>query len=118
MKPARISAGGAPLTLDLNVTTRMIDRLKGWIGRKSIAERDALLIQPCNSIHTWFMSAPIDVVFLDRHRRVVGVRDNVGPRRLCMHWRAAAALELQAGRSAALGLAPGVQLDIDDGDTR
>jgi uncharacterized membrane protein (UPF0127 family) len=118
VKPARISAGGMPLTLDLSVTTRTIDRLKGWIGRKSIDERDALLIQPCNSIHTWFMSAPIDVVFLDRRRRVVGVHHNVGPRRLCMHWRAAAALELQAGRGAALGLAPGVQLDIDDGDTR
>ncbi|SEA03674.1 DUF192 domain-containing protein [Paraburkholderia sartisoli] len=118
MKPARISAGGTPLTLDLNVTTGMIDRLRGWMGRKSITEHDALLIQPCNSIHTWFMSAPIDVVFLDRHDRVVGVRDNVGPRRVCMHWRAASALELQAGRGAALGLAPGVQLDIDDGDIR
>ena len=118
MRTARISAGGAPLALDLNVTTRMIDRLKGWMGRKSIAERDALLIQPCNSVHTWFMHESIDVVFLDRRRRVVGVRKNVGPRHFCAHLRAASALELQAGRSAALGLVPGVQLDIDDGGAR
>lgn len=117
MKTARIAAAGKPLALDLDVTTGMFDRLKGWMGRRSIAERDALLIEPCNSVHTWFMHAPIDVVFMDRARRIVSVRDNVGPRRLCAHWRAAAVLELQAGRRLALGLTPGMQLEIEAAGT-
>jgi uncharacterized protein len=118
VRAARIAVSGKPLALDLSVTTGMLDRLKGWMGRKSIAERDALFIEPCNSVHTWFMHVPIDVVFVDRKRRIVSVRDNVVPRRLCAHWRAAAVLELQAGRREALGLAPGVQLDIEDGEGR
>lgn len=117
MKSARIAAAGRPLAVDLNVTTGMLDRLKGWMGRKSIAQRDALLIEPGNSVHTWFMHAPIDVVFLDRKRRIVGVSDNVRPWRMRVHWRAASVLELQAGRRRALGLAPGMQLHVDAGAT-
>lgn len=118
MKAARIAVAGEALALDLSVTTGMFDRLKGWMGRRSIAERDALLIEPCNSVHTWFMHVPIDVVFVDRERRILSVRDHVRPRRLCAHWRAAAVLELQAGRREALGLAPGVRLDIDEQGVR
>jgi uncharacterized protein len=113
MKRARIALGGAPLALDLKVTTSSFDRLKGWMGRREIAARDALLIQPCNSIHTCFMRAPIDVVFVDRAARVIGVRADVGPWRFRACWRAAAALELQAGRAAALGIVRGVQIEID-----
>lgn len=115
MKRASIWSPGTLLALDLDVTTTLSDRLKGWMGRKSIKERDALLIRPCNSIHTWFMHVPIDVVFLDRALRIVRVCERVGPRRFRSHWRAAATLELQAGRAAALGLARGVQLALGHG---
>jgi uncharacterized protein len=118
VKVARISAQGTPLALDLCLATGMFDRMKGWMGRRSIAERDALLIRPCNSVHTWFMHVPIDVVFVDREYRILGIRDHVRPRRLCGHWRAAAVLELQAGRGAALGLVPGLQLQIDAQEAR
>ena len=33
--------------------------------KKKMGEFDALLIKPCNSIHTFFMRYPIDVLFLD-----------------------------------------------------
>jgi len=115
VKAARIAAAGRPLALDLTVTTGVFERMKGWIGREAIGARDALLIEPCNSVHTWFMRAPIDVVFVDRERRILRVRADLGPRRLCAHWRAAAVLELQAGRGLALGLAPGMRLDIETG---
>ena len=115
MKRASIRSPGALRALDLDVTTTLFDRLKGWMGRKSIEERDALLIRPCNSVHTWFMHVPIDVVFLDRALRILRVHEHVGPRQFRSYWRAAATLELQAGRAAALGLARGVQLAIDHG---
>jgi uncharacterized protein len=115
VKRASIRSPGALLALDLHVTTNVFDRLKGWMGRKSIDERDALLIRPCNSIHTWFMSMPIDVVFLDRTLRIVRVHEHVGPRQFRSYWRAASTLELKAGRAAALGLVRGTQLAIDHG---
>lgn len=113
MIAGRVRAQGEPLALDLEVTTSMLDRLKGWMGRTPIAERDALLIRPCNSVHTYFMREPIDVVFLDRSDRVLAIHAGVRPGRLRGHWRASAALELRAGRSASLGLRRGDQLSID-----
>jgi uncharacterized protein len=110
---ARIHRQGEVLALDLNVTTSMFDRLKGWMGRSPIAERDALLIRPCNSIHTWFMRESIDVVFLDRTHHVLAIHHDVRPGTLRAHWRASAALELRAGRSASLGLQPGEPLRIE-----
>ena len=36
-------------------------------------------IKPCNSIHTFFMKFPIDVVFVDKNLKVRKVKRNVPP---------------------------------------
>jgi uncharacterized membrane protein (UPF0127 family) len=41
-------------------------RAKGWIGRKQLDREEGLLFPRCKSIHMWFMSVSIDVVFLKR----------------------------------------------------
>lgn len=45
-------------------------RMKGLIGKKEYKDR-ALLIKPCQQVHTWFMTFPIDVLFLDENDRVI-----------------------------------------------
>lgn len=57
-------------------------RLKGLLGRSSLAENEALIIKPCNAIHTFFMCFAIDIIFLDRANRVVALRENMLPFRL------------------------------------
>jgi uncharacterized membrane protein (UPF0127 family) len=44
------------------------------------------------------MSFPIDVLFLDRDRQVLGVEENLAPGRVApVRWRARTVLELPAG---------------------
>ena len=42
----------------------------GLLGRSELAEGEGLWIQPCNSIHTWFMRFPIDAIFFDKTGKV------------------------------------------------
>jgi uncharacterized membrane protein (UPF0127 family) len=54
----------------------------GLLCRKSLKDGEALLIKPCNSIHTLFMHFPIDVAFLNKRGKVVGIIKGMGPWRL------------------------------------
>ncbi len=92
------------------VTTNAFERVRGLLGRESLANDEALLIEPCNSIHTFFMKFPIDVAYLKRDRegvyKVVLVRSSVKPYRLDWpHFGVAAVLEGAAG--AFHGIQPG-----------
>jgi len=57
-------------------------RLRGLIGRRELADGDGMVITPCSSIHTFFMAFPIDVLFVDRHHRVVKAVPAVPPWRV------------------------------------
>ena len=46
-------------------------RMKGLIGRKNLAPGEGIWLVPCNSIHMFGMSIPLDVIFLDRSRKVL-----------------------------------------------
>jgi uncharacterized membrane protein (UPF0127 family) len=82
-------------------------RLFGLIGKKTMEPGEGLLFPRCNDIHMWFMSVPIDVVFLRAEQsdsgrkvyRVVSVRETVRPWRLLplRDGRATDTLELTAG---------------------
>ena len=73
-------------------------RAKGLLGRTHLREGDALLIAPCRQIHTFFMKFSIDVLFLDRHHRVLGVHHRLVPFRMSPYYhRAWGVLELAAG---------------------
>ncbi len=58
-------------------------RSKGLLGRRGLAQDEGLLIKPCNSIHTFFMKFPIDVIFLDKNGRIVKIATGIKPWRLC-----------------------------------
>jgi uncharacterized membrane protein (UPF0127 family) len=55
----------------------------GLLNRTSFSREEGLLIKPCNSIHTFFMKFPIDVLFLDKKGKVVKIRKSLVPWRLC-----------------------------------
>jgi uncharacterized membrane protein (UPF0127 family) len=93
--------------LRVRVAYSFAARLVGLLGRRMLAPDEALLLVPCNNVHTFFMRFAIDVVFVDR----CGVILVVVPR--LMPWRVAAArgayccLELAAGTAVGLSLLPG-----------
>ena len=73
-------------------------RMKGLLGRDGLPEGHGLLILSCNSIHTFFMRFPIDVVFLDGKGSVVRIRKDLKPFRCCSGGiRARMVLEMAAG---------------------
>lgn len=94
---------------------RFHERLLGLLGREGLAAGEALWIEPCASIHTWFMRFPLDVLFTNRDGVVMAVHPMLGPFRTTrIHLRARAALELPAGTLAATGTRPGDRITLED----
>jgi uncharacterized protein len=54
-------------------------RLKGLMFKKSMPENYALHLTPCRSIHTFFMKFPIDVLYLDNEKTIVGIEEKLQP---------------------------------------
>ncbi len=72
-------------------------RNRGLLGRSSLSPDTALILAPCNSIHTFFMKFAIDVAFVDRDGHILRARHAVRPWRIQAAWRAFAVVELAAG---------------------
>jgi uncharacterized protein len=81
----------------VEVADTAASRSKGLLGRKSLEPGTALWIVPCESVHTFFMQFPLDLVYLDRQRRVVKIRRNIPPWRISICLRAHSVLEFPAG---------------------
>lgn len=77
------------------VARSFAERARGLIGAEKPAPGEGLLILRCNAIHTFFMSYPIDAVFLDRGNRVVKEVRGIRPWRFFVFggWRAVKVLE-------------------------
>ena len=88
---------GTVLATCLEVADTGQKRNKGLLGRKGLEPGGGLWIVPCESVHTFFMQFPIDLVYLDRKYRVRKVRHSVGPWRLSACLSAHSILELPAG---------------------
>lgn len=72
-------------------------RLVGLIGTRQLHDR-GVWFKACNSIHTFFMSIPIDVVYLDKHMTVCRVDHSLKPWRFPLpSWKARSVIELPAG---------------------
>lgn len=85
-------------------------RRRGLLGRDGI--EGAILLTPCNSVHTFRMRFIIDVAYLDEKLRVIDVH-TMKPGRLGRpRFRARHVLEAAAGAMAEWGLRPGVHLTI------
>jgi uncharacterized protein len=88
-------------------------RRTGLLKRTSLEPGEGLWIVPCESVHTFFMKFPIDLVYLDRERRVVKVRPAVPAWRMSACFKAHSILELPAGTAERTGTVAGDELLID-----
>jgi len=89
-------------------------RRKGLLKRGSLPQGEGLWITPCEAVHTIGMRFPIDVIFLDRKRKVLKIRENMGRGRLAVCLWAQSVLELPAGTIAGTGTAVGDQLGFEN----
>ena len=91
------------------------DRLRGMIGRPfDQIGIDAMVFPSCSSIHTCFMTFPIDVIFLGADNTVLETHPELRPWRLAV-WcgKAQSVIELPAGALAHTGTVPGDRLDLN-----
>jgi uncharacterized membrane protein (UPF0127 family) len=107
-----IREDGRVVCEQLLVAVRPLPRMRGLLGRKSLAGTEGILLRPAGSIHTIFMRFPIDVVFLDRDLVVVAIEPELRPWRTAARRGANAVVELAAGESARRGLAVGDRLTL------
>jgi uncharacterized membrane protein (UPF0127 family) len=85
----------------------------GLLKYKGLNPGEGLWIVPCQSVHTFFMKFPIDLVYLDKRRLVRKVRNAVPPWRISGCFWAHSVLELPAGIVAETETRPGDQLSIE-----
>jgi uncharacterized membrane protein (UPF0127 family) len=88
-------------------------RSVGLLNRDSLGPDEGLLIKPCNSIHTFFMKFPIDVVYLDRKGKVLKIKHSLAPWRLSNCPFGYMTLELCKNRIIATGIKQGDIIKID-----
>jgi hypothetical protein len=90
------STRGTVLATQLEVADSGPKRTKGLLGRDGLAPGEGLWIVPCESVHTFFMRFPIDLVYLDRKNIVKKVKSEVGAWRISACLSAHSVLELPA----------------------
>ena len=95
------------------IADRLGPRMKGLLGRDGLEPGTGMLIDREPSVHTFFMRFPIDVVFLNRERKIVKIAHALRPWRVAGAVNAAAALELPAGAAAAAGIGEGDLLVVE-----
>lgn len=108
----RFHSRGRQHALDVMVADSPLARMRGLLARPPLRSGQAMLIKPCNMIHTVGMGYPIDVVFLHRDGTVLRVAAGVPPLRMRGHWRAHCVLELAAGEADRCAIAAGLVLPI------
>jgi len=93
------------------------ERMRGLLGRDGLDQDEALLIEPCSSVHTLGMSFPIDLAFLDRRGQVRKTVRSLRPGRMAGCFGARSTLEMQSGSIDRLRLEKGDTLIWRDGET-
>jgi uncharacterized membrane protein (UPF0127 family) len=90
------------------------ERRTGLLKHASFVPGQGLWIVPCEAVHSFGMKFSIDVVYLDRKKRVRKVRENMVPRRLSACLLAHSVLELPAGTVERTATRPGDQLTFEE----
>ncbi|MCW2956091.1 MAG: hypothetical protein JWO69_960 [Thermoleophilia bacterium] len=104
---------GEVVVARLGHANTMFSRMRGLLGRSGLDRDEGLWIEPCPSIHMFFMRFPLDVVFLDEQHCVVRVHEDVRPWRIARGGKFAhSVLELPQGTAAFFNIRPGDRIVI------
>lgn len=93
-------ADAKPVATTVETAFDSKSRTRGLLGRASLAPDTAMILAPCQAIHTFKMQFPIDVIFVARDGRILKIRSDVAPARVAVAPRAFATIEMAAGEAA------------------
>lgn len=115
MRPLELrTADGRCIARRVHMACSFRARCIGLLRHRSMPEQEGLLLMPGGSVHTLGMRFHIDVVFLNRQMRVLGLAGNAAPWRILIAPKGTSrVLELAAGRIATTQLTAGTYLIVD-----
>jgi len=93
-----------------SLATSPLARMRGLLGRSSLAPSEGMLFRPAGSIHMFFMRFAIDAVFCDRDLVVIDVVRDLQPWRMASRRGAKVVIELATGATTSVG--PGDRLSL------
>ena len=73
---------GNVLLMNISVAKTFFQRLSGLMFKRNLGKSFGLWIEPCGSIHTFWMLISIDVYFIDSRGVILECRRNVAPWRV------------------------------------
>jgi uncharacterized membrane protein (UPF0127 family) len=103
---------GTKLGSSVDIADSVVKRRVGLLGHSQLAPGQGLWLKPCDSIHTFGMKFPIDVVFLGKEHQVLDVRPNMAPGQTVEFAPAHSALEFPAGTLARTQTQIGDELEL------
>jgi uncharacterized protein len=104
---------GEVIAKNVDIADSFSSRAIGLMFSKDIGDREGLMIDPTNSIHTFFMNYPLDIIFLSRTNNVVKIIKDLKPWRLTRpYFSAVKVLEMKGG-TLNKNLKQGDELSID-----
>lgn len=104
---------GQVVATELEQAHTFLTRLKGLMGRAALMPGQGLEIRPCNSVHTCFMQFDLDLIFLDKDRRILHLERSMQPWRMSKIIKAATiVVELPGGTIDATGCEIGHLLKV------
>ena len=87
------------LAEDVFIANTPFKRIKGLLGEKILLPDQAIILDPCNSVHTFFMRFAIDILFVDKDYKVVKALSELNPNKITrIYWHSSRVIELPAGR--------------------
>ncbi len=104
---------GAVLAQAVTLAHDSRSRRQGWLGLDTAPPGEAIWLEPCEAVPCFFMRFTIDVLFLDRHLRVVRCRPSLRPWRMAACLRANSVIELPAGTIESTGTLAGDQIILE-----
>ncbi|MDD2927398.1 MAG: DUF192 domain-containing protein [Candidatus Omnitrophica bacterium] len=89
-------------------------RIRGLLGRNSLNQGQALVLNPCNSVHTYFMRFPIDILFVDENNQVLQIIADLAPFRFSpLFFKSRLVIELPAGTIRSTATSQGDKLILE-----
>ena len=104
---------GSVLAEAAEVADTSAKRRTGLLKHSGLEPGTGLWIAPCEAVHSFGMKFAIDLVYLDRKKKVRKIRREMVPRRLSACLTAHSVLELPVGAIDASRTEPGDQLEFE-----
>ena len=104
---------GQVLTTHAGIANTSELRRRGLLRHDSLEPGDGLWIAPSEAVHCFGMKFAIDVLFLNKQKKILKIRPNMPKNRISFCLTASSVLELPAGTVAATGTLVGDELEFE-----